>query len=99
MSFQAMAWAIKQPLQTYDKMVLLMLSNYADSQGKCWPSLGKLAEECGMSQSQVRKCVAKLEKLGMVRRQMQMRTYGQTSNMYHLNLTGTMAEDDDPPIL
>ena len=99
MSFQAMAWAIKQPLQTYDKMVLLMLSNYADSQGKCWPSLAKLADECGMSQSQIRKCVAKLEKLGMVRRQMQMRSYGQTSNMYYLNLDCAIKEDEDPPIL
>ena len=97
MSFQAMAWAIKQPLQTHDKMALLMLSNYADSHGKCWPSVAKLVDDCGMSRKQVQRCIRKLEELQLVRREGQMRTYGQTSNMYYLNLNLTIEKPENTP--
>ena len=42
MSFQAMAAAIPLRLPTNDKFVLLMLANYADENGKCWPSIDRL---------------------------------------------------------
>lgn len=48
MSFQAMAWAVKQKLPTRDKFVLLMLANYANEIGKCWPSFNRLAEDTGL---------------------------------------------------
>jgi hypothetical protein len=97
MSFQAMAWAIKQPLQTYEKMALLMLANYADSHGKCWPSVGKLMDDCGMSRKQVQRCMTKLEGINLVRREGQMRSYGQTTNMYYLNLNLTIEKPSDTP--
>jgi len=99
MSFQAMAWAVKQPLQTHDKMLLLMLANYADSHDKCWPSVARLVDDCGMSRKQIHRCIKKLEELGLVRREGQMRSYGQTSNMYYLNLSITIKKADDPPCL
>jgi predicted ArsR family transcriptional regulator len=86
MSFQAMAWAVKQPIPTYEKMVLLMLSNYSDSQNKCWPSVKTLAKDCGMSEKQIRRCMIKLESQLLIRREEQIRTYGQTTNMYYLDL-------------
>jgi len=48
MSFQAMAWAVKQKLPTRDKFVLLMLANYANEIGKCWPSFNRLADDTGL---------------------------------------------------
>ncbi len=48
MSFQAMAWAVKQKLPTRDKFVLLMLANYANEFGKCWPSFNRLADDTGL---------------------------------------------------
>jgi hypothetical protein len=84
MSFQAMAWAIKQPLSCQEKMVLLMLSNYADQSGRCFPSMGVLSKECGLSLAQTRKCVSKLEEAKLVRRYKRIRSYGQTSNTFIL---------------
>jgi len=85
-----MAWAVKQPLKCQEKIVLLMLANYADNMATCYPSVGRLSADCGMSESQVRKCVAKLEKHRLVRRHMRMKAYGQTSNIYELDLSVTI---------
>ena len=90
MSFQAMAWAIKQPLPCQEKMVLLVLANYADDKATCYPSMSRLSSDCGMSVPQVRKCVAKLEKKELVRRYMRMRSYGQTSNIFAMDLSLTL---------
>lgn len=97
MSFQAMAWAVKQPLKCQEKMVLLMLANYADNIATCYPSVGRLSADCGMSESQVRKCVVKLEAHGLVRRHMRMKAYGQTSNIYEMDLSATVAITANPP--
>lgn len=84
MSFQAMAWAATHKLPCQEKMVLLMLSNYADQSGRCFPSMKVLAEECGLSLAQTRKCVSKLEEAKLVRRYKRIRSYGQTSNSFIL---------------
>jgi len=99
MSFQAMAWAIKQPLPCQEKMVLLVLSNYADDMATCYPSMGRLSADCGLSISQVRKCVAKLEKHLLVRRHMRIRSYGQTSNVFAMDLNLTLPAVKSPPTL
>lgn len=97
MSFQAMAWAIKQPLPCQEKMVLLVLANYADDMATCYPSMGRLSADCGLSISQVRKCVAKLEKNLLVRRHMRIKSYGQTSNVFAMDLSLTLPAGDAPP--
>jgi hypothetical protein len=91
MSFQAMTWAIKKELPCQQKMVLLMLANYADAQGKSYPSMGVLSKNCGLSMSQTRKSVVELEKLKLLRRYKRIRSYGQTSNTFTLSLE----KDDD----
>jgi len=88
MSFQAMDWAAKQPLPCNQKMVLLMLANYTDLQGKSYPSMSALALQCGLSMSQTRKCIVELEKLKLVRRYKRVRSYGQTSNTFILAIKG-----------
>ena len=98
MSFQAMAWAVKQPLPCSEKMVLLMLANYANDANQCWPSVARLAADSGLSASKVRKCIVWLENAGMVQRIMQMRTYGQTANVYTLDLSVSFGAGNAPPL-
>jgi len=50
MSWQATAWAVNQKTGNPSrKLLLLVLANYADADGVCWPSQGLLAEQTGMS--------------------------------------------------
>lgn len=84
MSFQAMTWAVKQALPCQEKMVLMMLANYADQSGRCFPSMPMLSKDAGLSLSQTRKCVARLEELKLLRRYRRVRSYGQTSNSFTL---------------
>jgi len=97
MSFQAMAWAVKQPLPCQEKIALLMLANYADEKGKCFPSMKVLASDCGLSLAQTRKCIVQLEQMKLVRRQMRIRAYGQTSNIFALDLSQTPTPIERPP--
>lgn len=67
MSFTAMAWASKQKVKSSSqKLVLLMLANYADDQDKCWPSKQTLAEMCCMSKSGICKIITQLEIAGFL---------------------------------
>ena len=67
MSFTAMAWASKQKVKSSSqKLVLLMLANYADDQDKCWPSKQTLAEMCCMSKSGICKIITQLETDGFL---------------------------------
>jgi hypothetical protein len=47
MSFQAMTWAVKQPVDPREKLILIILANYADPKGVCWPSMATLAKDTG----------------------------------------------------
>lgn len=84
MSFQAMTWAVKAKLPTGEKIVLLMMANYADADGKCWPSLTTLSRDTGLSKSTVQRAIKSLVKQGLVKTE--ARTYrGRTiSNVYKL---------------
>jgi hypothetical protein len=67
MSFTAMAWASKQKTKSSSqKLVLLMLANYADDQDKCWPSKQTLADMCCMSKSGICKTITQLESAGFL---------------------------------
>jgi biotin operon repressor len=97
MSYRALSWAAKQSLPALEKLVLLMLADRADDNDKCWPSVPKLMEDCSMSRAHVQKCRKKLEERGLVRRVAQTRTYGQTSNMYYLDLSLTIEKETSDP--
>lgn len=64
MSFQAMAEAVKAPLAGNDKLIFILMANYADHKNICWPSQATLAEEAGLSGRSVRNITARMEKLG-----------------------------------
>jgi pyocin large subunit-like protein len=67
MSFQAMAWAIRQQTpNTTSKLVLLVLSNYADSENSCYPSQEHIATISHCSRRSVVTHIKQLEKLGFI---------------------------------
>lgn len=99
MSFPAIAWAAGQKLPCHEKMVLIMLSDMADMDGRCFPTVQKLADKCGLSISQTRKCLAKLEKARFLIREARIRTYGNTSNMIYLEVGYTPTPIECPPTL
>lgn len=68
MSFQAMAWAVKQKTSNSgQKLVLLMLSNYCNSHtGQCNPSHKTLADECSMGVSTLKGHLSALQDAGLI---------------------------------
>ena len=72
MSFQAMAWAVKQKVgNATGKAILLMLANYADEKGECFPSQETLANECECSVATVARWVKHFEDHGILSRHKQ----------------------------
>jgi len=63
MSFQAMAWAVKQNTKSpVSKLVLLMVANYADEKGEAYPSQDHLAKLCQCTRVSVNKHIKELER-------------------------------------
>jgi DNA-binding transcriptional regulator YhcF (GntR family) len=79
-----MSWALKQPVKTAEKLLLLVISNYADEYGQAWPAVETLARDTGMSRATVQRSLRKLEKLGFISCKKRMRGPAQSSNLYTL---------------
>lgn len=100
MSFKAMSWAAGLKLKCYEKLVLLMLASRANpATNSCFPSIRVIAEDCGVSQAQARKAIVNLEKMGLLRRTGQIKSYGQTTNMFTLFVDQTPTLLECPPTL
>ena len=84
MSFQAVAWALKQPAKTNEKFLLIVISNYADENNHCWPSVERLSVDTGMSRATVKRTLTKLEQGGYLTRHKRIKGPLQTSNLYVL---------------
>jgi len=66
-SFQSMAWATSQKLEhATDKYLLIMLANYANADGECYPSVERISEDTAMDRKTVMKCLSNLIELGLV---------------------------------
>ena len=86
MSFEAMAWAVKQKVKPMQKLVLLMLANrHNGDSGQCNPSHSKLAEDCNMSISGVKKAIKELSDLGLLRIRTSSKDGVSLPNQYFLN--------------
>lgn len=95
MSFQAMAWAVEQDLPMREKMVLLILANYASNErGDCHPSVGLLAKDCGASKDSIIRAIKSLEDQGFVSVNRRMSDGVNLPNTYTLNMRGVVAESD-----
>jgi len=64
------------------KLVLFIFANYADEAGSCFPSESHIGKICGLSARQVRRCIKKLEEMGVLRVEHRIGT----SNRYYLTL-------------
>jgi hypothetical protein len=61
MSIEAVAWALKTSInKSTKKFVLVCLANYADENGRCWPSLPTLARDTAQDIKTVRSNVHEL---------------------------------------
>ncbi|AXF51479.1 replication initiation protein [Erwinia phage Pavtok] len=87
MSFQAMTWATEQDLKTNEKMVLVMLANRCNHDtGRCDPSHKRLAQDCGMSLSTLKRCIERLSEQGMLTIEHRSQDGVNLPNQYHLHI-------------
>lgn len=88
MSFEAMAWASKQQTGSHArKLVLLMLANHSNGHtGQCNPSHKRMAEECEMSTSTVRKHITDMASMGFLTIVPKFVDGVQLPNQYILNI-------------
>lgn len=66
------------------QVVLAWLCYHANARGECWPSVGTLAEECGMSTRSVIRAIASLTDAGLVTSKKRFAHSIQRSNLYKL---------------
>lgn len=77
MSVQAIGWALGQTVGASSaKSVLVAIANYADENGQCWPSQGRIAADTELTDRSVRTAMALLEEKGFIRRVQRRRPDG-----------------------
>lgn len=93
MSFQAMAQAVKLKTESpTDKLVLLMLANFADENNQAYPSYKRLAEDCCMTERGIKAIMGRLKKAGYVTWEKRKKANGSlSSNLYTLHLDKAVA--------
>ena len=69
MSRQATDWAWLTKLRGLEKLVLLALAHRANAEGVCWPSVGRIADDCGLSVRTVAGALNALVSGGLVTRE------------------------------
>ena len=68
MSIKALSWSINIECNTpTTKLVLIILSNYADENNSCYPSEKHLAKICNISDRSIRRCLKWLEENKLLR--------------------------------
>lgn len=82
MSNAALTWAFPLPITGPKKAVLIALSEHADDQGGCWPSVARIVLFSGVSERTVRTSLADLETIGLLR--IDRSKGGRTPNRYWL---------------
>ena len=112
MSFRASHWAVHEVrgLRPVERIILLVLSEYADDTDCAWPSQDRLADDVETSVSTLRRCLVRLEALGLLTREQRwvMDERGDThraSNVYRLRVgalpdwdaVGGRGGDGEPP--
>jgi hypothetical protein len=97
-----MAWAIKQePNGGLCKLILLLLANYADESGSCFPTQVQLAEQAGCSLRSVKYALQHLRDCDLLTDVRRRRKDGtQAASRYQLSLKTDRVQilHPDPPI-
>lgn len=77
MSVQAITWAVSFDAENAtEKAVLLILANYSDGNGVCFPGQQNIARQASCSDRSVRRVLDNLEERGIIRRVMRRRGDG-----------------------
>ena len=91
MSLQAMSWArevmpkMPESIKAGPRLLLMLMADYANEQGVCWPSIRRLSDEMACSRSTVQRAVEALVDKGLMEVvPRQTKTGRQTSNFYRL---------------
>lgn len=86
MSIQATAWAMKETgLSPTSKFVLIVLADaHNGHSGECFPSIARISETTGFSESTVKYAIRDLEAKGLVERQTQHDPNGRTRGVNYL---------------
>lgn len=95
MSFTMMAKA--KPIKTGSagrKLVLMMMADISDDNGRCFPSYQHIADVCEMSKRSVMTHMAALSDQGLVSIEHRKGVKGNSSNIYRLNIP---SESISPP--
>jgi hypothetical protein len=90
-SWQATAWAVRKRTGSASrKVLLLVLANYADEYGICWPSQEALEAEAEMSVDTIQRQSKVLKAMGLIRITRRRRKDGTwPALLYQLNLGST----------
>ena len=69
MSVQAITWALDYPVRSVtEKVILLVLANYANEYGVSWPSQKTVADQTALGERTVRRVLAAMDARGVIRR-------------------------------
>lgn len=86
LSFKAQQWALEQDdVRFPDKFVLFMLAyrdNHDEPHG-CYPSLNRMAKDCGLSRRTVIRSIKRLVKSGKVKSERRHKVNGDPSSNYY----------------
>lgn len=94
MSVNALRWARRQRTGSLStKAVLLVLADYADDDGMCWPSTRTLADDCETDQRTVRRLLGRLRDGGLIAWESQPRR----STVYRLALRPALVSEGSRP--
>ncbi len=89
MSIIAREWALRQDLAPVHKLVLVVLGDGADDQGRCWPRISTVAKKVGVSPRTVQRVLHYLATRKMITIEPRKRGDGSSSsNLYQLKLKG-----------
>lgn len=93
MSVQAISAAFAaQGFSPSEKLTLLALANYADQDGRCWPSQVTLTRDTGLSERTIWAAMQRLEAAGTISRERRHRSDGyRTSDIVTISLPATDA--------
>lgn len=83
MSVRALTWSFNLYLQDVTaKAILHALADHADEQGRCWPSVARMALYAGCEEKTARRALVRLTELGLITREARTGR----SDMFTLNI-------------
>lgn len=83
-------------LDPQTQVLYMWLNSYANDDGECFPSIERLAVDCGMSRDTVIRRLEVLCEKGLVKKQNQYVDNRQTTNLYTMELLGEGSTEQPP---